>query len=542
MVEDICAEEDDQHEADLDTVIESESAATSATKKRKKKKKKAAAENDAAEADCLLDSPQQSDPPNSIDDAADAGSSVAAAVETAAAGIQSLEIQDDDGDAAADDAADEEEDLSGATSKKKKKKKKKKPAASAVREGDGDAAADATPSSSSSSSSKKTGSKKGGPRQTEPPTIAIVDLFPDGDYPLGQLLDHPAPNLSGCQTAACQADCRTAADRTTSEEMKQRETMYEQIYKEMRIGAEAHRQVRRHVRSVAVPGAKMIDICESLEAASRALMKENGLESGIAFPTGCSLNHCAAHYTPNSGDETVLKYDDVCKIDFGTHVNGRIIDCAFTLHFNPRYDKLVEAVKDATDTGIRTAGIDVRLCDVGDAIQETMESYEVELDGKTYGVKSIRNLNGHTIAPYQIHAGKTVPIVKGGEATRMEENEVYAIETFGSTGKGYVHEDMECSHYMKNFDAGHVPLRLAKAKQLLNVINQNFGTLAFCRRYLDRIGQTKYLMALKSLCDNGVVDAYPPLCDVKGCFTAQFEHTVIMKPTCKEVVSRGDDY
>ena len=36
----------------------------------------------------------------------------------------------------------------------------------------------------------------------------------------------------------------------------------------------------------------------------------------------------------------------------------------------------------------------------------------------------------------------------------MEENEFYAIETFGSTGKGYVHEDMECSHYMKNFDVG----------------------------------------------------------------------------------------
>lgn len=74
-------------------------------------------------------------------------------------------------------------------------------------------------------------------------------------------------------------------------------------------------------------------------------------------------------------------------------------------------------------------------------------------------VKPIRNLNGHSIRPYQIHAGKTVPIVKGGEAIRMEENEFYAIETFGSTGKGYVHDDMECSHYMKNFDAGHVPLR-----------------------------------------------------------------------------------
>ena len=45
-------------------------------------------------------------------------------------------------------------------------------------------------------------------------------------------------------------------------------------------------------------------------------------------------------------------------------------------------------------TGIKTAGIDVRLCDVGEAIQEVMESYEVELDGKVHRIKSIKNLNG----------------------------------------------------------------------------------------------------------------------------------------------------
>lgn len=90
-------------------------------------------------------------------------------------------------------------------------------------------------------------------------------------------------------------------------------------------------------------------------------------------------------------------------------------------------------------------------------------------------MKSIRNLNGHSIAPYRIHAGKTVPIVRGGEATRMEENEFYAIETFGSTGRGVVHDDMECSHYMKSFDAGFVPLRLQSSKSLLNTINKHFG-------------------------------------------------------------------
>jgi len=79
-------------------------------------------------------------------------------------------------------------------------------------------------------------------------------------------------------------------------------------------------------------------------------------------------------------------------------------------------------------------------------------------------------------------------------------------------GKGFVREDLECSHYMKNFDVGHVPLRLAKAKQLLGTINNNFGTLAFCRRYLDRLGETKYLMALKNLCDNGIVQVGVSLC------------------------------
>jgi methionyl aminopeptidase len=139
---------------------------------------------------------------------------------------------------------------------------------------------------------------------------------------------------------------------------------------------------------------------------------------------------------------------------------GRIIDSAFTVAFNPRYDPLLLAVKDATNTGIKTAGIDVRLCDVGEAIQEVMESYEIELDGKVYPVKSVRNLCGHMIGPYQVHyGGKSVPNVKGGEPTKMEEGEFYAIETFGSTGKGWVNEDLECSHYMKNPDAARVPLR-----------------------------------------------------------------------------------
>jgi methionyl aminopeptidase len=167
------------------------------------------------------------------------------------------------------------------------------------------------------------------------------------------------------------------------------------------------------------------------------------------------------------------------------------------------------------------------MSDIGAAIQEVMESYECEINGQTYPVKCIRNLNGHTIGHYNIHGGKSVPIVKGSDQTKMEEGETYAIETFGSTGKGYVHEDMETSHYAKRDDAPKVSLRVNSAKLLLRSIEKNFGTLPFCRRYLDRLGHEKYLLGLNTLVSNGIVEAYPPLCDIKGSFTAQSEHVSI---------------
>ncbi|KAF2905355.1 hypothetical protein ILUMI_00819 [Ignelater luminosus] len=457
-----------------------------------------------------------------------------------------VELDDNEKD---DVPEDEAEDLNDSTvaAKKKKKKKKKKKAGTADGPHEGENENERPPASNTpevelaenvgdgegEKKKKKRNRKKGGKgvTQTDPPSIAIVDLFPDQVFPEGEIMQY-----------ASGKDDRTAKDRFSSEEKRALDRMHNDIYNEVRLAAEAHRQTRQHMQRWIKPGMTMIQICEELENTARKLIKENGLQAGLAFPTGCSRNHCAAHYTPNAGDPTVLEYDDVTKIDFGTHINGRIIDCAFTLTFNPKYDKLVEAVRDATNTGIRVAGIDVQLCEIGAAIQEVMESYEIELDGKTYPIKSIRNLNGHSISPYRIHSGKTVPIVKGGEATVMEENEFYAIETFGSTGRGIVHDDMECSHYMKNFDMPYVPLRLQSSKTLLNIVNKNFGTLAFCKRWLDRAGATKYQMALKDLCDKGIVDAYPPLCDIKGCYTAQFEHTIILRPTCKEVVSRGDDY
>ena len=51
----------------------------------------------------------------------------------------------------------------------------------------------------------------------------------------------------------------------------------------------------------------------------------------------------------------------------------------------------------------------------------------------------------HTIILYMIHGGdrgKSVMLVKNNDDTRMEEGEYFAIETFGSTGRGRVIEQV----------------------------------------------------------------------------------------------------
>jgi len=53
---------------------------------------------------------------------------------------------------------------------------------------------------------------------------------------------------------------------------------------------------------------RLLDIAEEIETSARALVEENGLESGIGFPTGLNINDCAAHYSPNPGDTTGKSY------------------------------------------------------------------------------------------------------------------------------------------------------------------------------------------------------------------------------------------
>ncbi len=173
----------------------------------------------------------------------------------------------------------------------------------------------------------------------------MSSLFPDGQYPAGEINEYRNENFF----------------RTSSEEKRHLDRLNSEFLNDYRQAAEIHRQVRRWAQGHIKPGQSLTDIAEGIEDGVRALTGHQGLEEGdslkggMGFPTGLSLNHCAAHFTPNAGNKTILQADDVMKVDIGVHINGRIVDSAWTMTFNPVYDNLLAAVKDATNTGVRVS-------------------------------------------------------------------------------------------------------------------------------------------------------------------------------------------
>ena len=368
--------------------------------------------------------------------------------------------------------------------------------------------------------------------QTNPPTKSIDEQYNClDDYPIGTIMEYPSNNIW----------------RSTSEEKKELEKYYKYKIESMRKAGECHKQIRKYAQTIIKPGIKLIDMVQKIENMLRFITNQHLTECGQAFPTGCSLNNVAAHYTPNKGDETILKYEDVMKLDFGTQMNGYIIDRAFTVAFDPTYDNLLKASKEATQEGVKNAGIDVRLGELGGIIGEILSSYEVEIKGKTHKIKAIKDLCGHTMERFKIHGGKSVPLYRDDSSEtsniKMEEGELYAIETFATTGSGTTHEKHPWSHFMKNPDVfNNVKIKAGQPKALFKYIDEHFSTMAFCPRWLEESGYTGIDKSLKYLCDHNLVEPYPPLADIEGCYTSQFEHSFMLKPTCKEIFSMDDDY
>lgn len=225
---------------------------------------------------------------------------------------------------------------------------------------DGDKAGPATLSLTSqatlstTSNKKKKGKKKSkkktsSVKQSSPPRAPLKNLFPSGQYPSGEIQSYGPVVENTARTTAEEA-------RYLAHAHLHNDSFLNNYHK----AAEVHRQVRGWVQDNVWPGQALTDIAVGIEDGVRALLDNpgleigQGLESGMGFPTGLALNNCVAHYTPNPGQKEVfLQESDVMKVDFGVHINGWIVDSAFTMSFDPTYDNLLAAVKDATNTGIK---------------------------------------------------------------------------------------------------------------------------------------------------------------------------------------------
>lgn len=355
-----------------------------------------------------------------------------------------------------------------------------------------------------------------------------------------------------------------------------------------RRSASIHYKVRSNLYDYLKTNPSLIEIAEKIESMVKEYSNYNEkepLKTGQAFPTGVNSGFVAAHYSPNPSliDIDNLKVSDgVLSIDFGVHTYGYLIDCAFSVSSNPIYIPLLEATKSATEIGIKKSGPDAILSEIGFNIKETMESFTVigpesqfqknkrkNLIGNEIHipVKVVENLSGHSIEKYKVHAGKTVPCYDDGGNERMKCDEIFAIETFGTTGRGYIENyggNQECSHYMvsnmnilENLDEKYwnskkknnvlkmKNFKNESSKIVANSIANNFAGLAFCKRWLDKAigkGAKGWAMGLRNLEKEKIIESYPPLVDVKGSEVSQFEHTINVKENGVEILSKGDDY
>lgn len=273
-------------------------------------------------------------------------------------------------------------------------------------------------------------------------------------------------------------------------------------------------EVRRTVRDLVKPGKRILQVCEEVES---TIMELGGLP---AFPCNVCVNEVAAHYTSTPGDESRIPEDGLVKVDLGVSVEGYIADTALTIALDGSYAPMVSASMKGLEAAIEFMRPGVSLRDVGARIEQAIENY---------GFKPIRNLTGHKMERFILHAGKSVPNVSSGVGLKVLEGEVYAVEPFVTTldGAGRVVEGHGVYIYRYVKEKG---LKDEKDRLLIKMIWENHKTMPFALRWIDSKLKERpdILKRFPRLVDAGCVASYPVLIEEFGKPVAQSEHTVLI--------------
>ena len=307
-----------------------------------------------------------------------------------------------------------------------------------------------------------------------------------------------------------------------------------------------------------VPGATFHEINE---AAERFIHRHGGKP---AFPATIAVNDLAAHFTTDhnvspvqewDGDMTLSKGDCV-KIDYGVHIKGHIGDNALTIEVgntNNHTDQ-IKAAKEARDAAIEMLHPGTPWHKVGAAAAQP------SIDA---GFQPIRNLCGHQLKPWELHAGVSVPSYACGPDNRgfkgvVEEGSVYAIEPFNTTGKSGLIKNLGQSNSSNIYRlTGLTTSRKARSKgqlkplgaQLARNLEERYSTLPFAERWAfpmlekpfpdadESSRQSKWNALVKKLISIRFIETYHVLACADQGNICQFEHTVYVSDGGPEILT-----
>lgn len=243
-----------------------------------------------------------------------------------------------------------------------------------------------------------------------------------------------------------------------------------------------------------------------------------GHGAGLAFPVNIAINSVAAHFTPSNSDEHVFKHGDVVKLDVGAHVNGYIGDTAATVEVGTtKYIKLIEAADTALSNAITHVIPGVSVSELGRQIETTISGF---------GFKPIKNLQGHSLSQYQLHAGLSIPNYQSNNKTKLEQGQVIAIEPFVTNGDGYVIDNGLSNIY-----------RVVKKSIMTRQIFESFNNLPFSGRQLFSIYKEDTYRRISLLMSHRMIAPYFRLVEIKNGVVAQAEHSVMVTEDGFEILT-----
>jgi methionyl aminopeptidase len=274
------------------------------------------------------------------------------------------------------------------------------------------------------------------------------------------------------------------------------------------------------------PGKKVADIVDSIEL----LIIKSGAE--LSFPPNISVNTIAAHDTAGVFESRTIPDNSLVKVDFGVAINQCLTDCARTLAFGEVPVKLIEASKAALDKAISMAKPGVKVGNIGDEINKTIESY---------GFKPIRNLTGHQIAKGTLHAGVSIPNIKATGIVgnkKLQEGCTYAIEPFATNGKTGVVEDKPKS-YPLIFSMNGKPKSSLGKKIYEKVKNKPFSARWASRLIQDRTDSASMMNKILKAGHKDGWHSYPPLIEVSNGMVGQSEDMILITKDGAEIITLG---